>query len=243
MKKLLSMGVAMALMLGIVGQAVAYFDPFGDALVQVVYKEGDVQVAYDLGSAASLTTGAMMKPAGSIALSDFAAPVDWADLRIGYYAANNIAPSGDVYFATTGSSAPSVKGTYYGPFMNMAFGLNSSLQSFGSAKVKTSITDPAGYGMKMNQNSNIPGHYAGFNADWEDGEASLAELASGGYVDMYLWHFTSGGEGKAVFEGCVGTLTVSADGSTTFKPVPLPASVLLLGSGVLGLIGMRRKIR
>jgi hypothetical protein len=220
-KKMLGIFLAIILMLVIFGYVTtskAFFDPQGDKLVQVVYNEGDVQVAYDVGSASSLSTGYTLAGAGSISLADFSAPVEWADLKVGFYAANMSSPNGDAYFATTKSSPPAVTGNY-GPFMNTAFGLNSYLNSFNSQKVVTPTSDPAGYDVKMNQNSNVPGFYGSFNSDWTDGEASLADLATEGHVDMYLWHFINDGAGNAVLQGCVGTLTVSADGSTSFKPV------------------------
>ncbi len=76
-------------------------------------------------------------------------------------------------------------------------------------------------------------------------EANLSALNTvGGYVDQYLYYYGSnpdlGGQGTAVAK-----IRTNADGSTTLSslaPTPIPAAIYLFGSGLVGLVGMRRKM-
>ena len=78
------------------------------------------------------------------------------------------------------------------------------------------------------------------------GEANLAALDSGGSVDLYLYYYPTATDGNAGSGLQVAKLTTSADGhvAVTGEPMPetpIPPSILLLGSGLIGLIGIRRK--
>jgi hypothetical protein len=74
-----------------------------------------------------------------------------------------------------------------------------------------------------------------------------------GYIDFYLWHYVSGvlDQGDEYGNGAVtdytAVLRFNKEGSVVLNPnglpsaVPVPAAAWLLGSGILGLFGLRRR--
>jgi hypothetical protein len=75
-----------------------------------------------------------------------------------------------------------------------------------------------------------------------NGEASLAALDTVGYVDQLLYYYSTpddASSGSPLY-----TIRSWANGTSEINPnvVPIPAAVYLLGSGLLGLIGIRRKM-
>jgi hypothetical protein len=77
-----------------------------------------------------------------------------------------------------------------------------------------------------------------------NGVANLADLNTVGYVEQYLYYY---GDPNTVAPGVpLMKLTTNADGTTTASAasavVPIPAAVYLLGSGLLGLVGIRRRM-
>jgi hypothetical protein len=63
---------------------------------------------------------------------------------------------------------------------------------------------------------------------------------TGGFSDVYMYEYDAMNNAWDY-----GTIRLYADGSAvlnpTSNPVPVPAAVWLLGSGLLGLIGIRRR--
>jgi hypothetical protein len=115
------------------------------------------------------------------------------------------------------------------------------------------------YYSQMNASGQTNGTY-GVVIETNFGEGKLAALDAGGYVDMYLYHFGTDLENYfATFDeyylnvlqpnsdgSNYAVLRLSADGSTILNPtssseVPLPGTMLLFGSSLLGLFGIRRK--
>ncbi|MFH1984375.1 MAG: VPLPA-CTERM sorting domain-containing protein [Pseudomonadota bacterium] len=73
------------------------------------------------------------------------------------------------------------------------------------------------------------------------GEVDLSDMAAFGYVDMYLW---SAEDLAAPY----GVLRLTDNGETALMtyiapttPIPIPASIVLLGSGIAGVVAARRK--
>jgi hypothetical protein len=99
--------------------------------------------------------------------------------------------------------------------------------------------------------SSTAGIYDTFVENYTKGEAALTPLAStGGYVDMYLYHYSAvdgtlqQNNPDNLYSGIIrltadGTVVVTSTASAA--TVPIPPSVLLFGSGLLGLFGIRRK--
>jgi hypothetical protein len=83
------------------------------------------------------------------------------------------------------------------------------------------------------------------------GEISLADLATKGYVDQFLYYFATPNSNAASSTGVkVATIRTKLNTNniitTEINPVsqvttPIPAAAWLMGSGLLGMIGIRRK--
>jgi hypothetical protein len=113
-----------------------------------------------------------------------------------------------------------------------------------SGTPQTSATDLQSYWLNLDGGGTKIGTFNAFVSSG-NGEVSLANLATtGGSVTQYLYYYpnsssNSGGSGLQVAE------LVTTDGVTTITSVPatvpVPATFLLFGSGLLGLVGIRRK--
>ncbi len=72
---------------------------------------------------------------------------------------------------------------------------------------------------------------------------SIGELDAD-YVDLYLYNFLYGTDYNTIQvteSDALALIRVYADGTVVINPVPVPSTMILLGSGLLGLIGIRRK--
>lgn len=227
------------------GNALAAYDQEGN-LAMTVYNEVDqIERNYDLGTIGvdfQLTDENVTLQTG----------VDYANmLELGYWASKpGVSPDEqygfDGMFATTSANAPGVNSTAASSF-NSAGG---TIADYGT------VTDPATYGEGIVHATSLPGafvenygaggNYNGLNLNSADGVASLGTIGVTDYVDMYLWYagydasFSYGIiEGDATPYQAI--LRLESDGDVILNPVPVPAAAWLLASGLLGLVGLRRK--
>ena len=133
------------------------------------------------------------------------------------------------YFATTSSAAAIASTSSINAFM-AGNGTMYSVYGYADADADgisvIAASATTSYDRVMNSASNAPGYYAGYNTQSTIGEAVLS---ADGEFTMYVHNFD--------------TLTYDADALmtvTTGSAVPVPAAVWLLGSGLLGAIGIRR---
>ena len=169
-----------------------------------------------------------------------------------------------LFYATTDATA-TYNTAAQATFSQNAAGLVATGVESGQAK-----TTAVSYWNNIELGGSAIGVYAGFNPD-SNGTVSLAALDGGigSSVTMYLYeylsasYFSGSPDGSGVQQGLIdldgefitsgpqyiATLTIGLedDGTgnaqlyTQINPVPVPAALWLLGSGLLGLIGIRRR--
>lgn len=219
--------------LGLARPGLAAFDT--GSLVQVVYKSDDVEVGTDL---LNLTTfdltrrNVTLAPAGTVHLDQFVTTDQWADLSLAYFAYDGTY----VYFATTVSVAPSVVSRSWSSFLGAVDGVLLYYDTLGAGPTVVGLpTAFSSYWVKMNSGT-TPGQYAGLNADFPVGEATLEALdTAGGHVDMYLYKFRRENREVYLVPGATAdyqaVLRIRADGSTVLNPVEAPFEMVRPANG------------
>jgi len=254
MKKIMMLLVAVMLVAGFTGQAMA---AFGDGdLVRVVYSSaGTLETATDLGSVANLTaasTANVIYNTNNFDLSALGTGATAANSYVAYFSLTltpnpkNQAwlsgPTGGQSVAKNnwsafGGAEHSVTGLYYAT--GGGTGATGSVPS--AAQVSVLMSNPASFWSQLTLSGAGVGQMAGYANT--SAVSSLANLATVGYVDQTLYYYGSpSGLGTATGLN-VATIRTYANGTTQLNPtVPIPAAIYLLGSGLLGLVGIRRKM-
>ena len=221
MKKLLGILLAVFMVFAVGGQATASFE-VGN-LMAVFYNADDKEVAVDLGV---FTDGdAITYDTGNL-LSYFSDGITYEDINVGIFASRSSTTYSN-YWATTEDADPGLSIPNISAFTGSAREFYTKYDYADADGDGIIVFDVAGYRMGyhqvMNSNGTAPGIYCGINMpSWSIGEATLDE---NGDFTMYLHNYE----------------IVTYEGSTMISTVPVPAAVWLLGSGLLGLIGVRRK--
>jgi len=248
-KKLASI-LAAAVMTLAAGSAFASFSN-GD-LIQVVYNRGgSVESVTDLGSMTSLLSGGSTN-ANTFSLSSITGATSASDLYVAYFASNYVGP-GNVNQAYVGAtSAPITGNRKYSTYNANVSNLDVYYNGIGGTAANTVVGPQTGVNAYANllgqtsQQGNLGGYLTTANAD-----QNLATLlASGGKTTIYS--FTSQGGTSGATTGIATTLVLDTTynaatgiGSTSVAAAaattPIPAAVYLLGSGLLGLFGIRRR--
>ncbi len=247
MKKIMMLLAATTLLLGVSGQAMASLT-VGD-LIRVVYKfDGTgAEVATDLVGATGWTSGtAVTGPTSystnNFSLSQFSGSA-WGDLRVAYYA--NMSPTN---FWFTGPDGGMDSRAGHAASVRTALTQMNGVYStaMGSGKQGTiQSTNANSYWYKMNMGGTETGSWGTFVAPF-NGVANLAALGTTGFVDQWLYYYPSATSNIVAPGVQVAKIRTYADGHTDVmnlnaNPVPVPAALYLFGTGLLGLIGIRRK--
>ena len=238
MQKIFGIFMIAAAVLFAAGQAHASFS--GGELIGVSYDATtNIEVAQDLGSIASLSTGTTTS---SIPLSDFGAGQSWSNVSTEYFAIsalNQSASAGNpIQLWIAAGSTPTV-GLHKAGNLISGMGLDviPLYQSAGTNPVL--IPSPASSTADSFLNIfGSAGTYAGainVNAAVNNGSSTNENL--------YTGTFTTGSNSATALT-LVPNFGINTNAGTTTitgQTVPIPPSVLLMGSGLLGLIGIGRK--
>jgi len=252
MKKIMMLLLVAALMLGVSGNAMAYFDQ-GD-LIRVVYSQINgtgTEFATDLGNYSNLTDPSKLTGSVNINTSNFSAAAvgatDFSNVRVAYYIFSNTLNGGNGAAWTSGALTNSgiAFPTSFVQFQNGTIPDFLLWQSKGTISATNPQADASSFYNNAELGAAQPiGSMGGYlNTNGHTGASTLLTALNtpGGFVQQYLYYYGSnpdiGGQGTVV-----AMLTTNADGSTTLSAVPIPAAAYLFGSGLLSMFGLRRKM-
>lgn len=248
---------AVLLLIGVVlfgaGQASAYFEA-GD-LVRVVWDsttENAVAGPYlrvgGTVSGAAITDNNYSSFYGT-SFSGSLAGIDLSTANMAFFMGKKTSgpTTYDVYFASTSATNPGINAGQLTPFITGSNNITSFYGTGSQSVTGKSASDLSSFA-KVAGTSNYFGNYAataGYGST-----AGLTGSGDGGYVDMYLYHYlnnvlkpdtATGTDYVAILRTYSnGTTTILAPGGSS-PVVPIPAAVWLLGSGLFGIIGIRRR--
>jgi hypothetical protein len=238
-KKILSVVIAL-MMVFAAGAASATMDTTNNLILAIYNTDLDREITYEMdygiGEIAGLAGGTVLQSGIEVAdMTNFL-------MYSGDY------NTGSFYFTTTSETGGGVNGLGFSSFTSALITTGAALTE---GELHGATTQANSVNNKMNGVS--IGSYSTFNADPGVGEASTEDLlAAGDYVDVYLYNYAVN-MNTGVFELAnmvdgqdymsVLRLELQDDGTATMSTVPVPGAVWLLGSALLGLVGLRRRNR
>jgi len=226
MKKIMMLLAVAALLLGVNGQAMAYFSN-GD-LIQVVYS-GTTEIATDEGSLATLLAGGTTL--------NFSSPL--ANASVAYFDYTTTGGSlGTAWTSGNGASQTAKFGSAnsFITAYNNASGLYAT-QTGSPAQVTVLTSNPDSYNTQMNGSGSSVGLMAGFIPSVGGIQQTEASLVNNGPVQQTLYQYV-----PSIVRGANSTgISVATINTGNVAATPVPPSILLMGSGLLGLAGIGRK--
>ena len=208
----------------------------------------------------------------TVQLGDFGASQTWANLNVAYFAANSTgsatSPLSYGVVSSTGAAGSITNNvnswngfsTYVNYILNTYASNNTP--SYPSKAVVPDIGSGHSY-YNLMDGATLTGSETASFYNWLSSQTGETNAGAGSSQEMSLFQWTGSGinapfgrhgtvygldviqagtliAGLQTVEGVGGLYTML---TSTVAPVPVPPSVLLLAPGLLGLIGLRRKIR
>ena len=265
-KETVSIVVALALLICLsAGSAFAAFDNFN--LIRVVSDKtvgSTLEIATDLGNITTLSgLSNAAVGGGADAFTNFTQGRDFSNLSVNYFAVNRTTIlNGTMYIGANTTTVPvtggvaQVQNSYaitstYGPPTPISVNKYYSTLTLAPGSTSTVIANKTNASSLSEINgSTTLGGYKGYTGMWASNTnlnlASIANAPIG--MTVYRFGATTGTNMATQLTGVkVLDLTTNDDGSTTINasapvPTPIPAAAWLLGSGLMGLFGLRRKM-
>ncbi|HEV2691374.1 MAG TPA: PEP-CTERM sorting domain-containing protein [Verrucomicrobiae bacterium] len=245
--KIITSAMAALVLYGVTAQAQTYNYQSGDLLAAFRSTSGSKDVIVDLGSAASFQSGSSLSLNLNPVLSD------------AFGTTSGLYWSVFGYVNTTGS-ALGAKNTLFvtdpRSDISTANDPNSSLTSSGQGQVvskMTAIANGATFGtsvifanqmVEVDKSLNVGGNpvsytvgvgsLGDFNGTWAP---DVENLSTGGNTTSDLFEQDPGAANNGIY---LGSVTLNG-GTLSFSPVPEPSTWMMIGSGALALLALRRR--
>ena len=230
MKKVIVFLAAICLVFGVAGNAAADFTYGAMSSLTLSIYDSSTETGWDFGV---IDTDIDLSTQGqhltTIDLSVFA-----TDATVSLYSTNTDYSN---WFGVTQSTTPRVNG-------GGILGSNSAMRDiwlFGYANGSSPVTvDPSGPKTASSLlKSN--GTYQGFVIGGE--QPSLEDVYNNGFLDIYLYRYdlltlNKGYDDTTDYQAVV---RINADGSVMLNPVPVPGALVLICTGLLGALGIKRR--
>ncbi len=252
MKKVVALGVGL-LMMGTASQASAAFET-GNVIMSIYNTAADWEMGLDLGTMTNVTTASNVTLYSGLSFAglNFAPRTS----GIGVFMSSALIDEDNYWGAVATNRSTGVNWNFDALGNAAAFnGLYTSVKGAYAAGNNNGIfigktSTAASYVVKMQNGKNgeagTPNFYTGMVSE-PTAEAEFP--VSNPYVDLFLYQFATDLDTYELYQ--VGTsytavirLTATGDvilNPTQSSPVPVPGAVWLLGSGLLGLAGLRRR--
>ncbi len=246
MKRVVMLLMAALLLFGMSGQAMAYFEE--GHLIQVVYERGGTkEIVTDLGNRLGIDpVGGLVTPRfwpvvtrpTDINLADLGA-TSWENVYVAYFMRYIV--GGNVYVWVSGDTTGIQvgKGSGGNALISKIGDLAGANMQTGSARNVNLQSSPTSFASLFGRGT--PGTFEGFLTT-PTGEANLAALATpGASVKQYLYYYNAPTNARLTYNGVAVLTAETFTNKAVVSPVPIPATAYLLGAGLLGLVGIRRR--
>jgi hypothetical protein len=245
MKRIFTLAAIAMLLFSFSGQAIAYFED--GHIMRVVYDRGGTyEVVTDLGAGWDLrnpsSANKLFNAAGTTFSLSQLGISNWSNAYVAYFTLT-------LYNPDSGSQ----DGAWTSGPLTSQSNLGRQWNSFiGNAHYIAGMNYQSGQVQNVNLQANANSYQKRFGkvgrfsaflpSSQPTGDQNLAALATDGYVDQMLYFY---GDPNVTSSGVqVYTIRTYENGTSEINPstVPLPGAVYFLGSGLLGLIGIRRRM-
>lgn len=259
MKKVVALGVGL-LMMGTASQASASFET-GNVIMSIYDAADNYEMGIDLGTLSDVTSASNVTLYSGLSFSGWNFSTLTSGIGIFMNTSDNVNGiySGAVATArstgiimTTSSIDPSNAyntAANYSGLSGKIYNWYSNSDTDHDGVMTGAATFAASYVVNMQNGKNgeagTPAFYTGMVSE-PTAEAEFPVLTP--YVDLYLYQFDTNLESYEIYQvgdSFAATIRLTASGDVILNPtsseVPVPGAVWLLGSGLVGLAGLRRK--